>query len=95
MEVRLMIERKIGRARWHETRQKLSRLHNEMAPADQPLAESAGEIKVANKILLADCVDSALENREMSRPTPTIPSSEQSRKKSRCCDIIYELRSSL
>jgi predicted nucleic acid-binding protein len=59
-EVRYMIERKAGAARWQETRQKLLGLPIEIVPADQSLAELAGEIKAVKKMSLADCFAAAL-----------------------------------
>jgi predicted nucleic acid-binding protein len=59
-EVRYMVERKVGKARWHETRTKLLGLPIEIVPVDQELAELAGEIKAANKMSLADCFAAAL-----------------------------------
>ena len=44
-EVRYQVERKIGAARWNEVRVKLMGLPIEVVPADQHLAELAGEIK--------------------------------------------------
>jgi len=59
-EVRYIVERKVGAARWHEARHKLLGLPLEIVPADQPLAELAGEIKVTKKMSLADCFAAAL-----------------------------------
>lgn len=59
-EVRYMVERKVGVARWNEARQKLLGLPLEVAPADQSLAELAGEIKTVSKMSLADCFAAAL-----------------------------------
>ena len=59
-EVRYIVERKVGAARWHEARHKLLGLPLEVVPADQSLAELAGEIKAARPISLADCFAAAL-----------------------------------
>lgn len=59
-EVRYMVERKIGAAQWRETRTKLLGLPIEVVPADQVLAELAGEIKAGSKMSLADCFAAAL-----------------------------------
>ncbi len=59
-EVRYMVERKVGAAQWRETRTKLLGLPIEIVPADQALAELAGEIKAFNKMSLADCFAVAL-----------------------------------
>lgn len=59
-EVRYMIERKVGAARWREVRTKLLGLPIEIVPADQDLAEAAGEIKATKKMSLADCFAAAL-----------------------------------
>lgn len=59
-EVRYMVERKVGAARWREARHKLLGLPLEVVSADQLLAELAGEIKVVKKMSLADCFAAAL-----------------------------------
>ena len=59
-EIRYMVERKAGAARWQEARQKLLGLPIEIIPADQSLAELAGEIKAVKKMSLADCFAAAL-----------------------------------
>lgn len=59
-EVRYIVERKVGAARWQEARQKLLGLPLEVVPADQSLAELAGEIKAIRKMSLADCFAAAL-----------------------------------
>ena len=59
-EVRYMVERKVGAGRWNEVRHKLLGLPLEVVPADQVLAELAGEIKAAGKMSLADCFAAAL-----------------------------------
>jgi uncharacterized protein len=59
-EVRYIVERKVGLARWNEARNKLLGLPIEIVPADQVLAELAGELKVTKKMSLADCFTAAL-----------------------------------
>ena len=59
-EVRYMVERKVGAARWRETRHKLLGLPIEIIAADFSMAELAGEIKAARKMSLADCFSAAL-----------------------------------
>ena len=59
-EVRYMVERKVGLGRWNEVRHKLLGLPIEIVPADQAMAELAGEIKASNKMSLADCFAAAL-----------------------------------
>ena len=59
-EVRYMVERKVGAGRWSEVRHKLLGLPLEVVPADQALAEVAGEIKATRKMSLADCFAAAL-----------------------------------
>jgi predicted nucleic acid-binding protein len=59
-EVRYMVERKVGRGQWDAVRTKLLALPIEIIPADQLLAELAGEIKVSKRISLADCFAAAL-----------------------------------
>lgn len=59
-EVRYMVERKSGRSKWNEVRHKLLGLPIEIVPADQDMAEVAGEIKATNKMSLADCFAAAL-----------------------------------
>ncbi len=59
-EVRYIVERRVGVAQWRETRTKLLGLPIEIVPADQTLAELAGEIKVGGKMSLADCFAAAL-----------------------------------
>ena len=59
-EVRYMVERKVGRGQWDMVRTKLLALPIEIIPADQLLAELAGEIKVSKRISLADCFAAAL-----------------------------------
>lgn len=59
-EVRYMVERKVGSAQWREVRAKFLGLPIEVIPADQELAEIAGEIKATKKMSLADCFAAAL-----------------------------------
>ncbi len=59
-EVRYIVERKVGATRWHEARHKLLGLPLEIVPADQTLAELAGELKAVKKMPLADCFAAAL-----------------------------------
>ena len=59
-EVRYQVERKIGADRWNEVRLKLLGLPIEIVPADQQLAELAGEIKATRKMSLGDCFAAAL-----------------------------------
>ena len=59
-EVRYIVERKVGAARWHEARHKLLGLPLEVVPNDQSLAELAGELKATRKVSLADCFAAAL-----------------------------------
>ena len=59
-EVRYMVERKVGLGKWNEVRHKLLGLPIEIVPADQAMAELAGEIKASNKMSLADCFAAAL-----------------------------------
>ena len=63
-EVRYMIERKVGLARWREARAKLLGLPIEIISVDQDLAEMAGEIKATNKMSLADCFAAALAKQQ-------------------------------
>ncbi len=59
-EVRYMVERKVGSAKWREVRAKLLGLPIQVVDADQELAELAGEIKATHKMSLADCFAAAL-----------------------------------
>lgn len=63
-EVRHMVERKVGAARWAEVRTKLLGLPIDIIAADKELAEAAGEIKAFHKMSLADCFAAALARRE-------------------------------
>jgi predicted nucleic acid-binding protein len=59
-EVRSMVERKSGTARWSEVRRKLLGLPIEVRPADIDLAEMAGSLKAVHRMSLADCFAAAL-----------------------------------
>jgi ribonuclease VapC len=59
-EIRYVIERKTGADAWKKGRPKILSLPLEIVPADQDLAELAGEIKASRKISLADCFAAAL-----------------------------------
>lgn len=61
-----MVERKVGAARWRETRQNLLGLPLEVVPADQALAEVAGEIKTVKELSLADCFAAALAKQQQA-----------------------------
>lgn len=62
-EIRYVIERKTGVDAWKKGRPKILSLPLEIVPADQDLAELAGEIKASRKISLADCFAAALAKR--------------------------------
>ena len=59
-EVRYVSQRKVGAARWADAREKLLGLPLDIIPADQTLAEIAGEIKATRSMSLADCFAAAL-----------------------------------
>jgi len=59
-EIRYMVDRQVGPARWKEVRAKLLGLPLEIIEADQELAELAGEIKASYKMSLANCFAAAL-----------------------------------
>ncbi len=59
-EVRYVSQRKVGAVRWGEAREKLLGLPLDIVPADQTLAEIAGEIKATRSMSLADCFAAAL-----------------------------------
>ena len=59
-EVRYMVERKTSAQQWKDVRVKLLGLPIEIIPADQGLAEVAGEFKATRKMSLADCFAAAL-----------------------------------
>lgn len=59
-EVRYIVERKVGLSRWSVARHKLLGLPIEIVPADQVLAELAGELRATKKMSLADCFAAAL-----------------------------------
>lgn len=59
-EVRYISERKAGREQWSRARLQLLSLPLEVVPADQELAEIAGEIKGQNRTSLGDSFAAAL-----------------------------------
>ncbi len=59
-EVRYIVERKAGPARWSEIRDRLTGLPIEIVPVGQELAELAGQLKVRGRMSLADCFAAAL-----------------------------------
>lgn len=59
-EVRCQVKRKIPDATWHEICNRLLVLPIHIAPVDKTLAELAGEIKMSQKMSLADCFVVAL-----------------------------------
>jgi ribonuclease VapC len=59
-EVRYIVERKVGFARWNEVRTTLLALPLQIVPADQALAEAAGAMKVEKRMSLVDCFAAAL-----------------------------------
>jgi predicted nucleic acid-binding protein len=59
-EVRYIVERKVGLARWSEVRTTVLALPLQIVPADQTLAEAAGAMKAAKRMSLADCFAAAL-----------------------------------
>ena len=63
-EVRYIVERKVGLAKWREVRGKLLALPIDIVSAAQELSELAGELKVSKKMSLADCFAAALAKRE-------------------------------
>jgi len=63
-EVRYIVERKVGSAKWREVRSQLLGLPIEIVSAGQELSELAGELKVTKKMSLADCFAAALAKRE-------------------------------
>ena len=63
-EVRYIVERKVGLARWREVRGKLLALPIDIVSAGQELSELAGELKVSKKMSLADCFAAALAKHE-------------------------------
>jgi predicted nucleic acid-binding protein len=63
-EVRYIVERKVGLAKWREVRARLLGLPLAIVPVGQELAELAGELKVTKKMSLADCFAAALAKRE-------------------------------
>lgn len=59
-EIRYRMEQKLGESGWRQAQQALVGLPLDVVPADQALAEVAGEIKVTKKMSLADCFAAAL-----------------------------------
>ncbi len=59
-EVRYIVERKVGVARWPEVRSSVLALPLDVMPVDQELAEAAGALKATKKMSLADCFAAAL-----------------------------------
>lgn len=59
-EVRYIVQRKVGAARWNEVRSIVLALPLQVVAADQDLAEAAGALKAAKKMSLADCFAAAL-----------------------------------
>ena len=62
-EVAYMVCRKAGEEAWNQARPKLLSLPIEIVPADQELAELAGEFKLKARMSLADCFAAALAKR--------------------------------
>jgi len=59
-EVRYIVERKSGAARWLDARKNLSALPIRVVAVDQDVAERAGEIKAQHRMGLADAFAAAL-----------------------------------
>jgi len=59
-EIRYVIERKTGMDAWKKSCPKILSLPIEIVPADQAMAELAGEIKASRKMSLADSFAAAL-----------------------------------
>lgn len=59
-EIRYVIERKTGMVAWKKSCPKILSLPIEIVPADQVMAELAGEIKASRKMSLADSFVAAL-----------------------------------
>ncbi len=59
-EVGYIAERKKGSDEWKNARTRLLALPIEIRPADQAMADLAGEIKATKKMSLADCFAAAL-----------------------------------
>jgi len=59
-EIRYMVERRAGIAKWAEVRAKLLGLPVDIIDIDQSLAEAAGALKASHKMSLADCFAAAL-----------------------------------
>lgn len=65
-EVRYIVERKVGFERWAEVRDAILALPLQIVAADQSLAESAGAIKAAKKMSLANCFAAALAKQQQA-----------------------------
>jgi predicted nucleic acid-binding protein len=59
-EVRYIVQRRKGIDEWSRASTNLLALPIEISPADQTMAELAGEIKALRKMSLADCFAAAL-----------------------------------
>jgi hypothetical protein len=55
VEVRYIVERKMGLSEWLRVRARLLGLPLNIVSADRELSEVAGELKVVKKMSLADC----------------------------------------
>jgi len=58
-EICCLVQRKVGRLKWQESRAKLLGLPIEVVPVGIELAEMAGEMKATKKMSLADCFAAA------------------------------------
>ncbi|MCK6557440.1 type II toxin-antitoxin system VapC family toxin [Candidatus Binatia bacterium] len=65
-EVRYIVQRKVGLERWGEVRSTVLALPLQVVAADQALAESAGALKAAKKMSLADCFAAALAQQKQA-----------------------------
>jgi PIN domain nuclease of toxin-antitoxin system len=65
-EVRYIVQRKVGLERWGEVRSTVLALPLQIVAADQALAESAGALKAAKKMSLADCFAAALAQQKQA-----------------------------
>jgi predicted nucleic acid-binding protein len=63
-EVRYIVERRVGSARWSEVRTTLLALPLQIVAVDQTLAEAAGAMKATRRMSLADCFAAALAQQE-------------------------------
>ena len=66
-EVRYVVQRRVGAQRRGEVRSTVLALPLEVVAADQGLAESAGALKAAKKMSLADCFAAALAQQRQTR----------------------------